>query len=192
LYVQGQKRLGPVAFKLTCVEDAYLMEIPASREDSFYQLEGDTYRDVPFSVSPSDIAREMFVPEPWLDIPRDEARLIGFDEEAQTALLEIGPEDAPRRRIDIARVNLEHPAWVVTRNTRLDDIGNVIAVTELTEYHELGGIRFPALIDAYFPTEDTRMTFELRNIRPNYELTDADFDIEGRIRELNLKPRQTS
>lgn len=190
LYVQGQKRLGPIIFKLLSVGDAYLMEIPARQQDSFYQLEGDRYADVPFSVSPADVAREMFLPERWLDLRRGEVRLNGFDEAAQTAMLEVGPADSPRREITVARFGEAEPAWVVVRNVRFDDYGNVIARTALSEYREVDGIRFPSRIEADFPTEATRMIFELRNIRPNYEFTDADFDLEARIDELDLEPRQ--
>ena len=162
------------------------MEFPTSAEDSFYQLEGDDYEDVPFSVSPSEIAREMFLPEAWLELPRREVRLLQFDEVGRHARLEIGPRNQPRRRVDVALVGENPPAWVVVRNIRLDENGVQLSVTTLSDYEEIDQIRFPGRIDAYFPTEDTRMTFTMRNIRPNYLLTDADFNLEGRARELGL------
>lgn len=190
LFVLGRHRItNQTLFKLTSVDRAYLMEFPLSREDSFYQLEGDLYADVPFSVSPSDVAREMFLPEQWLELAPSEVRIVAFKETDQTAVVEIGDPKAPRRRIEVARFNTEHPAWVVVRNTRLDESGRPIAVTELSEYQEVDRIRFPGVIEAFFPTEETRMTFSMRNIRPNYELSDADFDIAAKIAELDLDPR---
>ena len=102
------------------------------------------------------------------------------------ARLEIGPRNQPRRRVDVALVGENPPAWVVVRNIRLDENGVQLSVTTLSDYEEIDQIRFPGRIDAYFPTEDTRMTFTMRNIRPNYLLTDADFNLEGRARELGL------
>ena len=187
LYVQGNHRITNIPlFKLICVGPEFLMEFPGSRDQSFYQLEGEKLDDVPFSVSPSDIVREMFLPEAWGEIGRREARVIGFDSEKNIATLSIGPRSAPRRWIEVTRVNPEDPTWVVVRNVRLAEAGRVIAETRLGGYSAIGAAMFPTEIDAWFPTEATRMTFNMRNIRLNTELPPDTFDIRTRAVELQL------
>ena len=187
LYVQGNHRITNIPlFKLTCVGSEFLMEFPGSQDRSFYQFEGTRYVDVPFSVSPSDIAREMFLPEDWRRIKRREVRVLRVGVDGNVAILEIGPKNAPRREIEVARVNPENPRWVVVKNTRLADTGDVIARTTLEGYSAIGAALFPTSIDAWFPTEQTRMTFTMRNIRLNTNLPNEDFDIRARARELNL------
>ncbi len=187
LYVQGNHRLTNIPlFKLTCVGQEFLMEFPGSKDQSFYQLEGEKLDDVPFTVSPSDIAREMFLPESWGEIGRREARVIGFDPDKNIATLSIGPRAAPRRWIEVTRVNPEDPKWVVVRNVRLAEAGRVIAETRLAGYSAIGAAMFPTEIDAWFPTEATRMTFKMRNIQLNTKLPPDTFDIRGRALELRL------
>lgn len=191
LYVQGNHRLTNIPiFKLTSVGSEFLMEFPGSRDDSFYQIEGEQFEDVPFSVSPSDIAREMFLPEHWNELRRRDVRFISFDDTEGAALLEIGPEDEPRRLVELVRVDVDNPRWVVQRNWRLGEGGAVLAETRLEGYHEVDGALFPASVDAWFPTEATRMTFRMRNIRLNTELPEKYFDIHARARELNLAVRE--
>ena len=187
LYVQGNHRLTNIPlFKLTCVGAEFLMEFPGSQDQSFYQLEGEQFDDVPFSVSPSDIAREMFLPEVWSEIGRRDARVVAFDPENNVATLAIGPRSAPRRWIEVTRINPDRPTWVVVRNLRLAEAGRVIAETRLDGYNAIGTAMFPTEVDAWFPTEATRMTFNMRNIRLNTDLPADTFDIRTRALELQL------
>ncbi len=190
LYVQGNHRVTNIPlFKLTCVDEEFLMEFPGSRDQSFYQVEGESFEDVPFSVSPSDIAREMFLPEAWGELPRRDARVVGFDPDQNAATLTIGPRAAPRRRIEVTRLNPERPRWVIARNERLDEAGRVLAETRLDDYHAIESAMFPAKVSAWFPTEATRMTFTMRNIQINTDLPQKHFDIRARALELQLTKR---
>ena len=192
LYVQGNHRLtGIPLFKLTCVGKEFLMEFPGSRDRSFYQLEGENFEDIPFSVSPSDIAREMFLPEAWGELGSRDARVVGFDPERNIATLSIGPREAPRRRVEVTRVNPEQPRWVVVRNLRLGEAGRVLAETRLDHYSAIGPVMFPTQIEAWFPTEATRMKFNMRNIRLNTDLSNKHFDIRARALELRLAERMS-
>ncbi len=187
LYVQGNHRLTNIPlFKLTCVGSEFLMEFPGSRGQSFYQLEGEQFEDVPFSVSPSDIAREMFLPEDWEELGRRQAQVVAFDPELGIATLMIGPRAAPRRQLDVKRVNPANPTWVIVRNVRLGDAGQIFAETRLGEYIVVDSTMFPTYVDAWFPTEATRMIFKMRNIKINIDLSEEDFDIRERARELQL------
>ena len=190
LYVQGNHRITNIpVFKLTCNGPEFVMEFPGSMDQSFYQVEGEQFEDVPFSVSPSDIAREMFLSEDWSALRPREARVAGYDAESQTVSLAIGPPNAPRRVVELMHVDPADPRWVPRRNTRLLEDGAVLAVTTLNEYTNVEGALFPTKVDAHFPTEATRMTFSMNRVRLGADAPDDDFDVRGRARELNLSER---
>ena len=190
LYVQGAKLAGAVVvFKMICVEQEFLMEFPGNREDSFYQLDGEEFVDVPFSVSPSDIAKEMFLPEQWGDVKKKSLKVVSYEAVSNTLLVQMMEKRRVRRQLELQQVDAESPRWVITRNIRFDEREQVLAITELTEYSKVDDALFPGEVDAYFPTEDTRMTFSMRNIRLNTEIDASTFDILARARELNLEGR---
>ena len=181
LCVEGRKYGGSTLFRLTCVGSQFLIEFPASRDDPYYQLEGEHFDSVPFSVSPSDIAREMFFPEAWADIKPRKVRVADHPDDG-AVVLEI-PRPSYLRRLVVVG-----PPWDVVRSERLDNRGRVIAVTAKRGYRVERGVRFPAYIDVHFPGEQTRMTFTIRRVFVNTDLDDADFDIEARAREAGLDP----
>jgi hypothetical protein len=190
LYVQGNHRLTNIpVFKLACAGPEFIMEFPGSMDQSFYQVEGEQFEDVPFSVSPSDIAREMFLAEDWHAIKRRDTRVVGYDAATGVATLAVGPPEAPRRVVELVRVDAENPRWVVQRNTRLTGDGGVLAVTTSAGYTDVDGALFPTEVDAQFPTKATRMTFSMRNVRLNADVPDDYFNIRARARELNLAER---
>lgn len=189
LFVRGNHKLTNMAiFKMMAVGNEFLMEFPTQKEASFYQIEAIELENVPFSVSPSEIAREMFLPEAWGDLGRRQVRLTGYDPAENSATLEVGPRQNPRRRVRVSLVDLENPQWVVVENVRLGVGGQVLAITQLSDYrlYPEESVYFPSRIEAYFPTEETRMLFELRGIRINIELDPEKFDIRRRARELGL------
>jgi len=193
LYVQGNQRVtGITMFKLVCIGQEFLMEFPHSKDESFYQIEGEQFEDVPFSVSPSDVAREMFLPEDWAALKRRSVRMVDFDPAAETAVMSVGPDGYARRRVEVVRVNAQDPKWVLKQNTRFAETGEVLAITTLDEYTSVDGALFPTKVQATFPTEETRMKFTMRNVRLNVEVPDKYFDIRERARELNLEERQAS
>ncbi|MCX5759641.1 MAG: hypothetical protein NTU83_14285 [Candidatus Hydrogenedentes bacterium] len=178
LCVIGRKYLGAAVFRLTCVGSEFLIEFPATPEElPYYRLEGEQYENVPFSVSPSDIAREMFLPEDWSELRANQVRVTAYDAATQTATLTIGPAKAPRRIVTV-----KGPPWVVTRSERIDEAGKTLAITTKDEYGDVAGVRFPAKVAADFPLEQTRMTLDLRKIWPNVELDKEFFDIKARAR----------
>lgn len=182
LSVLGRNHLNIAVFRLTSVGSEFLIEFPASRDEPYYQFEGEQFANVPFSVSPSDIAREMFLPEQWTKIGKRDARIVAYDSTGQTAVIEIGAKRAPRRRIVVSG-----PPWVVVHSERLNEKdGTTLAVTAREDYTDISGIKFPTSIDADFPTEQTRMSFKMRKIFPNIELDKAEFDIRARARELGI------
>lgn len=179
LHVQGSLKIGFTAFRLVSVGSEFLIEFPGKRDPAeryFYRLEGEKLESIPFSVSPAVVAKEMFTPVDWLTYDRNRVRMVAYDPDAQTAVLELGRRRHPERCLTVRGI-----PWVVIRNERLDDSGAVIADTTLDDYHEVDGVWFPAFVDAWFPSEATRMTFEMRNIRINTEqVTDDLFTIKWR------------
>lgn len=187
LYVQGNHRITNIPlFRLTSSGEEFVMVFPTEKDQSFYQIEAEQFEDVPFTVSPADIALEMFLPERWAELKRREVRLVEYSAERGEALLEVGPRRHPRRRVWAARVGQDEPRWVIVRNVRLSEDGRVLAHTESSDYRELEGVLFPAVVDAWFPTEETRMRFEMRNIRLNVDLPDEEFNVRARAAELGL------
>jgi hypothetical protein len=192
LYVQGNHRLTNMTlFKLISVGDEFLMEFPTDKEQSFYQISGEEFEDVPFSVSPSDIVREMFLPEVWSDLRSRQVRVVDSDSSTGSVVLEIGPRRNPKRRLTVMQMGRPEPRWVWVRSERIAD-GKRIAITEAAKYSTLDGVLFPTQVDAFFPTEETRMTFVMRNIRLNTGLDDSYFDIRTRVRELDLGATATN
>ena len=181
LCVIGRKYLGAAVFRLTCVGSEFLIEFPATHEEPYYRMEGEHFSSVRFAVSPSDIAREMFLPETWAEVKPGDVRLTDYDAAKQTATVEVGPKRAPRRRMTVAG-----PPWHVVRSERLDEKGRTLAITTKEKYTQIEGVLFPTDIDARFPTEETRMTFGMRKVWPNTPLDESLFDIKARAREAGV------
>ena len=187
LYVEGSKLAGAiVVFKMTCVGPQFLMEFPGEKESNFYELNGTDFENVAFSVSPSDIVREMFLPEDWVKIKKRSVQLIAYNASENKVTLELRQRWRLHRTLELQQVNPENPRWVIIRHLRYDDSGHDLAITELSKYNEIDGVLFPEDVDAYFPTEETRMTFKLKDIRLNSDVSESTFDIEARARELQL------
>ena len=192
LYVEGRERLANIAvFRLISLEEEFLMEFPRNKDESFYQLEGEEFEDVPFSVSPSVIIKEMFLPEEWGGVKRGRVELVEYIEAENRLVANMRNGRKLHRRIEMQQVDPEYPRWVITRNVRFDENGTILADTTLSDFSKVEDALFPGKVDAYFPTEDTRMTFTMRNIELNAEIDDEVFDIRKRARELNLAERRS-
>ena len=187
LYVEGSKLAGAiVVFKMICVGPEFLMEFPGEKEENFYALEGTEFADVDFSVSPTDIVHEMFLPEHWAKIKPRSLRMVAYNEDENRVVLELRQRWRLHRRLELQLVNPDAPRWVITRHVRYDSRGHELAVTELSKYNVIEGVLFPEGVDAFFPTEETRMTFTLKDIRLNADMSASTFDIQTRARELGL------
>lgn len=191
LYVHGRHRLsGTMLFRMLCVNEEFVMEFPKNKDESYYQVEGEEFEDVPYSVSPSDIAREMFLSEDWGSLKRRHVRMLEWNSDSGIALLEIGPKNSPRRRAKVALTASEPNRWVVVSNELLNEnTGEQIALTLLKDYTLNEGIYFPAVVDATYPTEDTRMKLTLRDIDVNIPIDSERFDIRAQVEKLGLIKR---
>jgi hypothetical protein len=180
LYVVG-RRYGHAVLRLRCVGPAFLIELPRSKE-YIYRPEGERFDSVKYPVSPADIAREMFLPEDWAKIHEGRARLTAYDEENQTATLEIF--SGPRRRHPERILQVQGKPWVIVESQLLDREGIPLAITRKGDYHERSGIRFPKQVECIFPGENAYMRFEMREFALHRELDDAWFRIPEQLAEL--------
>ncbi|MDZ4861750.1 MAG: hypothetical protein SGI88_22475 [Candidatus Hydrogenedentes bacterium] len=178
LYVVGKNALGATLFKLTSRDAEFLIEFPAvSNTDDryYYSFEGEQFADVPFSVLPADVAREMFMPVDWDTVTQDSARLTGYDPQSGEATIEIDLSHGLTRKLTV-----RGEPWVIVGNVLRNSDGSPLSETRLSDFTENNGVRFPARSEAWFPIERTRLSFDLRNIRINTELDAALFNITWR------------
>lgn len=180
LYIEGRK-MGSILFRLRCRGSEFLIDFPATRDEPYYRVEGEQFRSVDFSVSPADIAREMFLPEAWAEVKRKDVRLTSYDAGAQRAILLLGPEDRPRRVMHVVG-----PPWVVTYSERLDEAGVAVAVTHSTDHVVKDGVRFPSHIETEFPGEETWIKFDVRDFWPNTVIPEDRFDIKAHALEAGI------
>lgn len=194
LYVVGRKYATAV-FRLTCTGPAFLIEFPTEKQ-YYFSPKGEHVEGISKTVSPSDIAQEMLLPEAWTELSARQVRLLEFNEAKQTAVLEI--RTGALRKRPHRRLGVEGVPWVIRRSELYDKFGNLLAVTTKDNYHELDGIRFPAEVECVFPSQDALMRFDMRKIFLNTDLDDALFRIEEHAAELRdkgyekLEPRPKS
>jgi hypothetical protein len=181
LAVTGRKMAGITVLRLWCYGPEFLLEFPTENE-FYYQTEGEAVAGAGFRVSPSDIAREMFLPENWDAIAPKEVRILAYDPDTRTAelvLLSGGMVRRPRRRLLVRGA-----PWIVLESIRLNAAGEAIAITRKEEYRKMDGVRFPARIETDFPLEPAWMHFELRRIYVNSPPDSPFPDLESRAAEL--------
>ncbi len=182
LHVVGRK-YGSTVVRLTCVGSEFLFAFPTEKE-FYYRLAGEQRASVDFSVSPADIAREMFFPEDWADIDRERVGMTDFDPESQT--VEVAVATAGRRAVK-RRLTIKGPPWVVVENERLNRRGEVVAVTSAGGYRLVEGVYLPTWTESVFPLDATRMRLDFRKIIPNAEIPDAYFDIQAQAAQLGIQ-----
>ncbi len=180
LYIEGRK-IGSILFRLRCRGSEFLIDFPATRDEPYYRVEGERFQSADFSVSPADIAREMFLPEAWARLKRREVELVSYDESAQRAVLLIGPEGRPRRVVHVVG-----PPWVVVYSERVGDDGTAMAITQSTGYVVKEGVRFPSHIETEFPGEETWLKFDVRDFWPNTDIPEDRFDIKAHAIEVGI------
>jgi len=66
---------GRKLFDLISVGKSFLLHVP-SEQKVFYEQEGMEVESLPFSVSPNDITKELFIPEDWDRIDLADVKLI--------------------------------------------------------------------------------------------------------------------
>ena len=171
------RRYGTRGIELTYVDDAFILEFP-TRKEYCYRKNEESFE----TLTSADIVREMFRPENWTDLSSDAVRMTSFDQDSQTAELEIwtpGPRSWRKRVLTV-----QGAPWVLLENTLFTEDGAIIAHTTKAAYHEQDGIRYPTEIESTFPGEEAWMRFLMRRVDINLELDAAVFDLPKRVKNL--------
>ena len=177
LFIVARQRmhLGGIAFRLVSVGDVYAVRIP-SEHRTVRGTAGEPVEDVPFAVSPSDIARALFLPEDWATLDPTEVRVSAFDPATSTATLLIGPKEAPRHRLTVSG-----PPWRVITSERIDERGQVYAKSTRSDYRDWNAISFPTTIEAVFPEYETEVKlYKIDDPQFNTPLEESLFVIDER------------
>lgn len=183
LYVTGRK-YGTVGMRLACVGRAFLLELPTEKQ-YYYRPEGERFEEVSYAVSPADIAREMFLPEDWTELPSRRVALTGYNAQDGTATLEILAGRVQKRLH--RRLTVRGAPWVITHSELIDRDGETLAVTTKDEYYEREGVRFPRRVECVFPSLDAQMSFTVQNFTLNTKLDDSWFAIRERVGQLRAE-----
>ena len=170
LRVQGYAALGVDAVDLISVGRSFMLEIP-SQNKIFFEREGLAIDAVPFAVSPSDIALELFRPIEWDAIDPADVRVVQKGE---------GEAVFECRGHDVTRIITVDAWWRVTRRERYDN-GRITCTTTLTDYADVEGIPFPGRIELLYPAERTYLDMRLSRIRLNDDLNPELFRFPPKV-----------
>ncbi|MCD6287503.1 MAG: DUF4292 domain-containing protein [Candidatus Hydrogenedentes bacterium] len=166
LRVQGHSVLGIDACDLISNDGAFYLSIP-SQKKVFYQREGVAVDGMAFSVSPSDIVREIFIPFGSVEIRTRNLRIV--NRTADTASIEY-TSGSVRRVVTVDR------QWRVLNRARYDD-GMLTCTVAMTDYELIDGILFPRHIEAIYPARKTSITMDLDGVEINRNLDPKLFEM---------------
>ena len=151
--------LGTRIFDMECRGDAWVIDIPSENQrfegqgaTTFEGLEG-------VSVTPFDIAREVFLQEEWGALAPEQVEMLRYSPRSHSAVLLIERPDGFRRRVEVTGV-----PWVVVRSSLYTPDGDLIAEVERGDYREVEGFRVATRVTSTFPLTDARLEFRLRSI----------------------------
>jgi outer membrane lipoprotein-sorting protein len=174
---------GRKLFDLISVEKSFLLHLP-SEQKVFFEKEGVEVESLPFSVSPSDIARELFVPEDWGSTDLDDVRLMS--QRGRRMSLEMCPDGRVERELLV-----QPPKWLLVRNELYAEDGALRAVTVLGRYRQLEGIWLPTHLEAHYPLRDTRLVMRISKVEVNTQLNPKLFVFPKRLLAIARRQRQS-
>lgn len=187
LHVVGRK-YSKAVFRLTCSGEGFLIELPTERQ-YFHSEGGARFASVSRSVSPRDIANEMFFPEDWASLNEQVVLLSDLSENGASAVLNIYTS---RRRDALKRqLRVEGPPWRIVENLRYDGGDDPVAITTLGGYRERDGAWYATAYESRFPGENAFMQFEASTFEINAPLEAADFDLDAQLNEVRQKGFQS-
>jgi outer membrane lipoprotein-sorting protein len=173
---------GRKLFDLISVGKSFLLYFPSERK-VFFEKEGVEVESLPFSVSPSDIAGELFLPEDWGSADLDDLRLVSQSGRRMT--FEVCSDGRVRRRLSV-----QPPRWLLVRNELYGEDGALRAVTVLGRYRQIQGIWLPTHLDAHYPLRETRLVMRISRVEVNTQLNPKLFVFPRRLLEIAERQRQ--
>ncbi len=174
---------GRKLFDLISVDKSFLLHFPSERK-VFFEQEGMKVESLPFSVSPSDIARELFLPEDWGQIDLDNVQLIAPGGRRTT--IAVYHEEKLKRKLW-----LERPRWLLVRDELYAEDGGLRAVTVLGRYRRIQEMWLPTYLEAHYPTQETRMAMNLGSVRANTDLHPRMFVFPEKLLLMALEQRES-
>jgi len=161
--------LGTRIFEMECRGDAWVIDIPSENQrfTGHGAAEFDGVEGV--SVTPFDIAREVFFQEDWDAVVPDQAEMLRYSPRTQSAVLVITRPDGLRRRIEVSGA-----PWVVTRSSLYTPEGELLSEVERSEYREVDGFRVASRVTAVFPLNSAGFEFRLRSIEIDGDAYDPE------------------
>lgn len=161
--------LGTRIFEMECRGDAWVIDIPSENQRfaGHGAAEFDGVEGV--SVTPFDIAREVFFQEDWEAVAPDQVEMLRYSPRTQSAVLVVTRPDGFRRRIEVAGA-----PWVVTRSSLYTPEGELLSEVERGEYREVDGFRVASRVVSTFPLNNASFEFRLRSIEIDGDPYDPD------------------
>ncbi|MCP4644659.1 MAG: hypothetical protein GY851_29720 [bacterium] len=184
VHIAGREAgLGAVAtprpvLEVTSVGSDFLVDIRVpGQKERYFSIGEERSEGMDLSFDPNQLAREMFFLLPWDKLRLRHLDCTGYDEQTQTATVEIHRSGHPRRVLEVTGV-----PWVIASSTLYDAEGAVVAQTTMGKYRTVDGVRFPSLIECEFPSDmpdrPIRLKFSLKTIDMNPELDDDVFQFD--------------
>lgn len=174
---------GRTLFDLVSVEKSFLLYFPSERK-VFFEKEGMAVESLPFSVSPSDITRELFLPEDWGRI--DLANLELISPGGRRTTIAVNSEGRLKRKLW-----LERPRWLLVRDELYAEDGTLRAVTVLGRYRRIQEIWLPTYLEAHYPMRETRMVINIGNVKVNTELHPRMFVFPEKLLRMAQRQRES-
>jgi len=174
LRVQGYGALGIDAFDLICAGRSFVLHVP-SQNRTFFEREGLDVKGVPFTVSPADIAVELFRPIDWSAVELSDIRVVLKDADAAVFGCTSG---------EVKRIITVDVRWHVLRRERYDS-GRLTCTTVLSGYTDIEGTPFPRRIEMLYPAERTYLDMQLSRIQLNPGLNPELFRLPQDIDVVN-------
>jgi|GEM_PF-6113807 len=173
---------GRKVFDLVSVGKSFLLYFP-SEQKVFFEREGLAVESLPFSVSPSDIVKELFGPEDWGSIDPADVRLLSPGGRRLVIALYSG--GMLKRKLWI-----ERPQWLLVRDELYAEDGTLRAVTVLDRYRRVEETWMPTRLGADYPLHETYMVMNLGRIEINTELNPRLFIFPEKLLLMAQRQRE--
>ncbi len=174
--------LGRKVFDLISVGKSFLLHFP-SEQKVFFEKEGLAVESLPFSVSPSDIVRELFGPEDWSNVNLENVRVLSPGGRRLVIALYSG--GMLKRKLWI-----ERPQWLLVRDELYAENGTLRAVTVLERYRRIQETWIPTRLEAHYPLHETYMVMNLARIEVNTELNPRLFVFPEKLLLMAQRQRE--
>jgi outer membrane lipoprotein-sorting protein len=175
---------GRKLFDLISVGKTFLLYYP-SEQKVFFEKEGVEVESLPFSVSPSDIVKELFLPEDWACMRFEDVKVVSPG--GRRMVIAVYSDGRLTRKLWVQR-----PRWWLVRDELYAEDGTLRALTVFERYREIGGMWLPTHLEAHYPQRETRMVMQISNVEVNSQLDPAMFVFPTKLLLMAERQRRES